>query len=182
MAPLASLREELYQEMLSHMKQTDISVPFRDGAWWYYTRTEEGRQYAIHCRKDDRVPQVLAFGDLGTTTPERHELDSDTWESSPEQVILDGNQLAEGHAFFSIGATDISDDGRWLAYTTDTTGFRQYTLHIKDLETGETLSERGRARRLRHLGRRQSDPLLHRRRRGAEAPVPALARAPRANL
>ncbi len=54
-------------------------------------------------------------------------------------MILDGNELAEGHAFFAIGATDITDDGRWLAYTTDTTGFRQYTLHIKDLETGETL-------------------------------------------
>ena len=57
----------------------------------------------------------------------------------PEHVILDGNILAEGHAFFSIGSTDITDDGRWLAYTTDTTGFRQYTLHIKDLLTGETL-------------------------------------------
>ena len=115
MAPLGGLREELYQEMLSHMKQTDISVPYRDGAWWYYTRTEEGSQYAIHCRK--RAPE----------------------QSSPEQVILDGNELAKGHAFFSIGDTDISDDGRWLAYTTDTTGFRQYTLRIKDLETGETL-------------------------------------------
>ena len=49
--PLAGLRDELYQEMLSHMKQTDVSVPYRDGDWWYYTRTEEGRQYAIHCRK-----------------------------------------------------------------------------------------------------------------------------------
>ena len=51
MAPLAGLREELYQEMLSHIKQTDVSVPYRDGDWWYYTRTEEGLQYAIHCRK-----------------------------------------------------------------------------------------------------------------------------------
>ncbi|MGD0830857.1 MAG: S9 family peptidase [Terracidiphilus sp.] len=118
MAPLDGLREELYQEMLSHMKQTDVSVPYRDGAWWYLTRTEEGKQYAIHCRQ------------AGTAAgPEER-----------EQVILDGNQLAEGHAFFSIGATDISDDGRWLAYTTDLTGFRQYTLHIKDLETGETQS------------------------------------------
>jgi len=50
-APLAGLREELYQEMLSHVKQTDVSVPYRDGAWWYYTRTEEGLQYPIHCRK-----------------------------------------------------------------------------------------------------------------------------------
>ncbi len=117
-APLAGLREQLYNEMLSHIKQTDITVPFRDGAWWYYTRTEEGRQYAIHCRA--RGPQP-AQGDS-------------------EQIVLDGNQLAEGHAFFAIGATDISDDGRWLAYTTDTTGFRQYTLRVKDLETGETLA------------------------------------------
>lgn len=119
MAPLADLREELYKEMLSHIKQTDISVPFRDGDWWYYSRTEEGLQYGIHCRK-----RGSAEGP-----------DSD----APEQVILDGNEMAKGHAFFAIGATDITDDGRWLAYTTDTTGFRQYTLHIKDLETGETL-------------------------------------------
>ncbi|MGD0547516.1 MAG: oligopeptidase B, partial [Terracidiphilus sp.] len=120
MAPLEGLREQLYQEMLSHMKQTDVSVPYRDGNWWYYTRTEEGKQYAIHCRT--------------------HGLPNAT-EDTPEQVILDGNQLAEGHAFFSIGATEVSDDGRWLAYTTDLTGFRQYTLHIKDLETGETLAD-----------------------------------------
>ena len=120
MAPLAGQRGELYQEMLSHMKQTDVSVPYRDGNWWYYTRTLEGQQYAIHCR---------THGSPNAT------------EDTPEQVILDGNQLAEGLPFFSIGATDISSDGRWLAYTTDTTGFRQYTLHIKDLTTGETLPE-----------------------------------------
>jgi oligopeptidase B len=120
MAPLAELREDLYKEMLSHIKQTDDSVPFRDGGWWYYSRTEEGRQYGIFCRKRG-----------GGSTPD---------ENAVEEVILDGNALAEGHAFFAIGATDISDDGRWLAYTTDTTGFRQYTLHIKDLETGETLA------------------------------------------
>jgi oligopeptidase B len=130
MAPLNGLREDLYQEMLSHIKQTDISVPFRDGAWWYYTRTEEGKQYAIHCRK-------AASGNQAAGAPG---LDFMAWESSQEQIILDGNQLAEGHAFFAIGATDISDDGRWLAYTTDTTGFRQYTLQIKDLETGATLA------------------------------------------
>ena len=121
MASLAPLREELYREMLSHIKQTDISVPFRDGAWWYYTRTEEGLQYAIHCRKRG-----------GSAGPD---------VDAPEEVILDGNRLAQGHAFFSIGDTDISDDGRWLAYSTDTRGFRQYTLRIKDLETGETLAE-----------------------------------------
>ncbi len=114
MAPLQGLRDDLYNEMLSHIKQTDVSVPFRDGDWWYYTRTEEGLQYGIYCRKFRSV-------------------------QSDERVILDGNQLAKGHAFFAIGETSITDDGRWLAYTTDTTGFRQYTLHIKDLETGETL-------------------------------------------
>jgi oligopeptidase B len=120
MAPLAGLREELYQEMLSHVKQTDVSVPFRDGDWWYYTRTEEGLQYPVHCR---------THGSPNAT------------EDTPEQVILDGNQLAEGHAFFAVGATDITSDSCWLAYTTDTTGFRQYTLHIKDLATGETLPD-----------------------------------------
>jgi oligopeptidase B len=121
MAPLAGLRDELYNEMLSHIKQTDVSVPFRDGDWWYHTRTEEGLQYAIYCRKR---------GDAAGSASD-----------APEEVVLDGNKLAEGHAFFAIGATEITDDGRWLVYTTDTTGFRQYTLHIKDLETGETLPD-----------------------------------------
>ncbi|MGA3333974.1 MAG: S9 family peptidase [Terracidiphilus sp.] len=118
-APLAGLREELYQEMLSHVKQTDVSVPYRDGAWWYYMRTEEGLQYAIYCRKRGAAAGPDA--------------------EAAEEVLLDGNELAKGHAFFAIGDTDITDDGRWLAYTTDTRGFREYTLRIKDLETGETL-------------------------------------------
>jgi oligopeptidase B len=116
-ADLAPLRDELYNEMLSHIKQTDESAPYREGDWWYYIRTEEGKQYSIFCRKRGSA-----------INPE-----------GPEQIILDGNQLAEGQAFFAIGATDISDDGRWLAYTVDLTGFRQYTLYIKDLETGKTL-------------------------------------------
>src|SRR5580658_1128816 len=119
MAPLAGLREKLYQEMLSHVKQTDVSVPYRDGGWWYYSRTEEGQQYSIYCRKRG--------GEAGP--------DAD----AAEEELLNGNVLGQGHAFFSIGDIDISDDGRWLAYTTDLTGFRQYTLRVKDLETGETL-------------------------------------------
>jgi oligopeptidase B len=118
-AELVPLREQLYNEMLSHIKQTDESAPYRDGDWWYYVRTEEGKQYSIFCRKRGSV-----------SAPE-----------GPEETILDGNQLAEGQAFFAIGSADVSDDGRWLAYTTDLTGFRQYTLHIKDLETGETLPD-----------------------------------------
>jgi len=119
LAPEEALREELYQEMLSHIKQTDVSVPYLDGDWWYYTRTEEGLQYGIHCRKRG--------------TPVGPDTDAAV------EVLLDGNELAKGHPFFAIGATDVTDDGRWLAYTTDTKGFRQYTLRIKDLETGETL-------------------------------------------
>jgi oligopeptidase B len=121
MAPLDGLREELYQEMLSHVKQTDVSVPYRDGDWWYYSRTQEGLQYGIFCRKRG-----------GPAGP-----DAD----AAEEILLDGNELAKGHSFFSIGDTDITDDGRWLAYSTDATGFRQYTLRIKDLETGETLAD-----------------------------------------
>ncbi len=119
MAPLDGLRAELYNEMLSHIKQTDVSVSYREGQWWYYSRTEEGLQYGIYCRKRG-----------GPSGP-----DAD----AAEKVLLDGNELAKGHAFFAIGDTDITDDGRLLAYTTDTTGFRQYTLHIKDLATGNTL-------------------------------------------
>ncbi|UWZ82629.1 S9 family peptidase [Occallatibacter riparius] len=119
MAPQAELRDQLYNEMLSHIKQTDISVSFRDGKYWYYSRTEEGKQYAIFCRKrgDEDGPH----------------------DSAHEEVLLDGNVMAEGRPFFAIGATDITDNGRWLAYTVDYTGFRQYTLFIKDLESGELL-------------------------------------------
>ncbi|HKD58921.1 MAG TPA: S9 family peptidase [Terracidiphilus sp.] len=130
-AGLAPLRDELYNEMLSHIKQTDESAPYREGDWWYYVRTEEGKQYTIFCRKRG-VSQTPAVGTWETSGPA---------PDAPEEIILDGNQLAEGQAFFAIGASDISDDGRWLAYTTDLTGFRQYTLHIKNLETGELLPD-----------------------------------------
>ena len=80
MASLAALREELYNEMLSHIKQTDVSVPFRDGDWWYLTRTEEGKQYPIFCRRDAKLAGPTGEG--------------------PEHVILDGNILAEGLRLF----------------------------------------------------------------------------------
>src|SRR3984893_1386551 len=102
--------------MISHIKETDVSVPFRDGAYFYYSRTEQGAQYPIYCRK-------LGSLDAG------------------EEIMLDMNQLAAGEAFMALGALTVSDDGNLLAYTTDTTGFRQYTLHIKDLRTGEILAD-----------------------------------------
>lgn len=108
--------EALYKEMLGRIKQTDLSVPARRGRHLYYSRTEEGKQYPIHCR---RAPAPGA----------------------PEQVLLDLNELARGHKFLGLGAFAVSDDENLLAYTTDTTGFRQYRLHVKDLRTGENLPD-----------------------------------------
>ena len=111
------LREKLYNEMLSHIKQTDDSVPYKWGDYFYYTRTVTGLQYPIFCRKK------------GSTT-------------SPEEVVLDVNELAKGQKFMSVGAFVPSDNGNLLAYTTDNTGYRQYTLQVKDLQTGQLSPER----------------------------------------
>ncbi len=113
MQPTKGLQGALYEEMLSHIQETDTSVPYRDGHWLYYTRTVKGLQYAIHCRKAS--------------------------ETSPEVVVLDVNELAKGKAFMSLGASSVSPDGNLLAYSTDETGFRQYTMHVRDLRTGVDL-------------------------------------------
>ena len=110
------LQETLYQEILSHIQEDDVSVPYADGAWEYLIRTEKGKQYARYCRRP--VGRVEA-----------------------EEVFLDVNALAEGQAFMSVGTLSVSPDGRLLAYTTDCTGFRQYTLAVKDLTTGEMLGD-----------------------------------------
>ncbi len=119
MAPATDLQAKLYAEMLSHIKETDESVPYRLGDWFYTTRTVEGSQYPIHCRRAAANP----------------DLNSPFDPTQPEQVILDVNALAEGKPFMSIGAMAISPDGNLLAYSTDSTGYRQYTLHIRDLRT-----------------------------------------------
>jgi oligopeptidase B len=115
------LQKKLYEEMLSHIKETDVSVPYRDRGWFYYVRTVEGSQYPIHCRR-------LATG-------------AKFDESQPEVVLLDVNKLAEGQAFMALGAMAVSPDGWKLAYSTDNTGFRQYTMHVRDLRTGEDLPD-----------------------------------------
>ncbi|MBW4038882.1 MAG: S9 family peptidase [Acidobacteria bacterium] len=111
-----ALQQTLYEEILSHIKEDDVSVPYRDGAWEYLTRTEKGQQYARFCRRP--------VGEL-----------------EAEVVILDVNALAVGRPFLQLGALSVSPDGRLLAFTTDNTGFRQYTLAVKDLETGEMLPD-----------------------------------------
>ena len=125
MQPTEALQRTLYAEMLSHIKETDESVPYRLGDWFYSTRTVEGKQYAIHGRRRAVDAEVDAPFD----------------PSQPEHVFLDVNLLAEGKPFMAVGAMAISPDGNYLAYSTDATGFRQYTLHIRDLRTGEDLPD-----------------------------------------
>ena len=121
MKPTEELQAKLYAEMLSHIKETDESVPYRDHGWYYYTRTVEGSQYPIHCR---RVASGAEYD-----------------ETQPEQLVLDVNKLAEGQPYMAVGGMSVSPDGHLLAYSTDNTGFRQYTLHIRDLRTGADLPD-----------------------------------------
>lgn len=116
-AHLAGFRDRLYEEMVARVQQTDLSVPVRIGAHHYYARTVEGLQYPIRCRKP--------------AAP-----DGSFDEGAEEQVLLDQNAMAEGLSYLGIGDVQISDDGQLCAFTTDTTGFRQYDLHVKDLRTG----------------------------------------------
>jgi oligopeptidase B len=116
MAPLAGLKQKLYQEMRGRIQEADGSVPYQIDQYDYYTRTEEGKQYLVYCRK-------LASGDAS------------------EEIILDTNQLAEGLTYFHLGALDISRDHHLLAYSTDTIGNEKFVLRIKDLTTGKLLPE-----------------------------------------
>ncbi len=117
LAPTQALQETLYAEMKGRIQETDLSVPYRLGGYFYYSRTEEGKQYPIRCRKQGSL-------------------------DAPEEVTLDLNVLAEGHSYLGLGAYAVSDDGNLLAFSTDVTGFRQYTLQVKDLRTGELLPDR----------------------------------------
>nr|WP_090280032.1 S9 family peptidase [Mycolicibacterium komanii]CRL76116.1 oligopeptidase B [Mycolicibacterium komanii] len=123
---LAPLRQAIFDEIKARTKETDLSVPTRRDAWWYYGRSFEGKQYSVHCRcpvadPDDWTPPVL---DENTEIP-------------GEQVLLDENVEAEGHEFFSLGAASVSLDGNILAYSVDVKGDERYTLRFKDLRTGE---------------------------------------------
>ncbi len=121
MAGSESLQKSIYDEILSHIQEDDSSVPYRDGAWEYITRTEKGQQYARYCRRP-----VDAAGNV---------------DEAAEEVILDINELARDQPFMSVGALALSPDARLLAYSTDNTGYRQYTLAIKDLINGQLLPD-----------------------------------------
>lgn len=109
--------DNLYKEMLGRIKQTDLSVPYRLGNYWYFTRTEEGKQYPVYLRSKAK-------------------------DGKDAEVLLDQNEMAKGFKYFSIGTFEVSDDGNLLAFSTDTTGYRQYTLQIKDLRTGKMLADK----------------------------------------
>ena len=117
MKPTEGLQQRLYLEMLSHIRETDMRVPYREGGYYYYSRTEQGKQYAIHCRKKDSL-------------------------APPEEITLDLNELAKGEKFMQMAQYTVSDDGNLLAYSVDRTGFRQYTVEVKDLRTGQVLPDR----------------------------------------
>ena len=116
MKPTEPLQKKLYDEMLGRIKETDVEVPYRKGDYFYYTRTEAGKQYPIRCRRKGSM-------------------------EAPEEVVLDVNELAKGQIFMALGEFEVSDDGNLLAYSTDNTGFRQYVLAVKDLRTGKTLPD-----------------------------------------
>lgn len=115
--PTKDLREQLYQEMKGRIKETDLSVPVREGDYYYYSRTEEGKQYKIYCRKKGSL-------------------------EANEEIILDVNQLAEGKDFLRVGVREVSPNGKLLAFSTDEKGNERYTLRIKNLETGDIYSDR----------------------------------------
>ena len=109
--------DDLYKEMLGRIKQTDQSVPYKFGDYWYFTKTEEGKQYPTYLRGKSK-------------------------DGNGAEVLLDQNAMATGFKYFAISDFAPSDDGNFLAFATDTTGYRQYTLHIKNLKTGEMLPDK----------------------------------------
>ncbi len=111
-----ALQQKLYGEMLGRIKETDLSVPVFDTGWWYYSRTEQGKDYPIFCRKRGSL-------------------------SASEEVYLDQNALAEGKKFHALGGLDVSPDGETLLYLEDLTAFREYTLYVKDLKTGQIVDQ-----------------------------------------
>jgi oligopeptidase B len=116
LAPTDALRERLFKEIKGRIRETDVDVPVFDRGYYYYERTVEGSQYPLNCRK-------------------RGSLDA------PEEVVLNLNEIAIAQSFIGLGAFEVSDDGNLLAYSLDNNGFRAYTLHVKDLRTGQDLSE-----------------------------------------
>ena len=116
MKPLEPLEEKLYGEFVGRIKQTDLSVPYRDGGYYYYRRYEEGKDYPVYCRKKGGL-------------------------EGAEEVLLNVNEMAQGHGYYSVGGLEVSPDNMMLSYGVDTVSRRKYTLRFKSLATGETLGD-----------------------------------------
>ena len=116
MAHTEVLQEKLFNEIVGRIKQTDMSVPYKDNGYYYYSRFEEGNEYPFYCRKKDSL-------------------------DGEEQIMLNVNQMAEGYDFFNVGGLSVSMDNKMLAYGVDTVSRRKYTIHFKNLETGEALAD-----------------------------------------
>jgi oligopeptidase B len=125
LAPLAGLEQGLFEELRGRLKPDDASVPVLRRGYWYYSRFIPEGEYAVYARRADHSGESRRFP-----------------EDQPEEILLDGNAMAQGLAYFQIGDSDISPDGKLLAYTVDDVGRRQYTLHIKDLRSGQLLADR----------------------------------------
>jgi oligopeptidase B len=110
------LRKKLYDEMIGRIKQTDESVPYKDNGYWYYTRYEQGQEYPIHCRKKGSM-------------------------ESEEEILLNVNDMAKGHDYYSIRGLSVSEDNNLLAYAEDSVSRRRYTVYVKDLKTGKLVEE-----------------------------------------
>ena len=125
----ADLREAIFAEIKGRTQETDLSVPTRKGDWWYYTRTIEGKQYRLYCRRAVRGAD------------ERPPMSADGAPLDGEQIVLDANVLAGDGAFFSMGVYNVSPDGTMLAYSTDYAGDERFTMRFKNLVTGEVATD-----------------------------------------
>ncbi len=114
--PAEALQEKLYNEIIGRIKQTDLSVPYRSEGYYYYTRVEEGKDYPVYCRKKGSL-------------------------EGAEEVLLNVNEMSQGHSYYSVGGLAVSSDNMLLSYGVDTVSRRKYTLHFKNLATGATLPD-----------------------------------------
>ncbi len=110
------LQKKIYDEIVGRIKQTDESVPYKDNGFWYYTRYEQGQEYPIYCRKKETL-------------------------DAPEQILLNVNEMANGHDYYSITGLSVSEDNRLLAYAEDSVSRRRYTVYLKDISTGKLVEE-----------------------------------------
>lgn len=116
MAPIASQKESLFEEMKARIKEKDESVPYKDGSYFYYSKYVEGGEYPVYCRKHKTL-------------------------DAPEEIMLDGNEMAKGKTYFQIGGFEVSDNEDILAYGEDTISRRNYALKFKNLKTGQIYPE-----------------------------------------